>query len=410
MNKYFIFLLLLSFAFPTLKTLQVYAGGGVSAGGPSGGSGGNFVYCQDDSQKSSNSYQLLDYYDAQEPDGYNFQLDLGTGKTYQEMIEYVLKRLSKYDPYRAGLYKEWADQFIKETLFNNNGPVATPSNDLGRGYVLPPHCSIWRVISLFSSEEKFIRNTDKNYEVAASTWDQFDEKTKAGAILHEVAYREAKSYGATNSLAIRRFVGLISSANIESVDYSIEVLRAGLHFWGEPVNLHEKLLEDTEGMDVIPPAKNLIAWTIGLKEQLTQLSKGSLALQRRSVQSEKFTVTIEGQPLLCSGLTISRESNDRTKVIELYKRLTSANGITIDALDDNLISLNNCGNLRLKSSYFKNFEGRFDLMLRTDVGLTIARNKFYLERVLFGEVNGKDVSNSVCGFRGNQIECSIEGK
>lgn len=113
-----LFLKFLLIGFISSKAL---AGGGVSGGG-------NVIHIYNDDFKSS--YMLLDYYDAIKPQGYGFEIDLGPGKTYSEKVDYVLNRLSKVDPYRAGLYQKLTKQFFEEAYFNpTQNPTATDSND-----------------------------------------------------------------------------------------------------------------------------------------------------------------------------------------------------------------------------------------------------------------------------------------
>ncbi len=88
------------------------------------------------------------------------------------------------------LYRKFAKTFDYDSEFTNQGPWATDSNDLGSGYFLPPGCSIKRAVILRSEDEIIRSNLEKKYEVS-SAWNDFDEETKAGMKLHEIAYREA---------------------------------------------------------------------------------------------------------------------------------------------------------------------------------------------------------------------------
>ena len=221
MKQLFLKLLLIGFFSTT-----AFAGGGVSGGG-------NVIHVYTGDFKSQ--YILLDYYDSTKPNGYGFEIDLGPGRTYPEKINYVLNRLSKVDPYRANLYKKLTDQFLEEAFFNpTQNPTATDSNDLGSGYILPVAYSVKRIVIQRSEEEMLLNNNNKKYEIASAIWNssEFDETTKAGLILHEVAYREAISRGAKNSMSIRRYVALISSKQVLSANYPLEILSAGLSTWG----------------------------------------------------------------------------------------------------------------------------------------------------------------------------------
>ncbi|MBK7959987.1 MAG: hypothetical protein IPK04_01400 [Bdellovibrionales bacterium] len=166
-------------------SLPAHAGGGVSGGG-------NVLACKTD--EGTETYQLLDYYENSKVGGFGFELDLGPGKTYPEKVKYVLARMVKYDGHRSRAYQVLANSFIQDSSFSQNGS-ATASEDLGGGMILPAGCEVKRVVILKSEEQMVVGGSKKKYEIVKHLWDQLDEVTKAGLIIHEISYNEAIKKG-----------------------------------------------------------------------------------------------------------------------------------------------------------------------------------------------------------------------
>jgi hypothetical protein len=182
------------------------------AGGVEIGNGGDMVVCETPYLSLDNrSVDLLDYFEARSIR--NWTLDIGTlGTTADEMIQNVLARLSAIDPDRAqrlsafvGTFWEEADIVPNVYLPNlpDDGPVALPG----------PDCRV---------EQLAIHQTpnlpgEKRYIISENLWTGLSEAARAGLVLHEVIYRDARESGHTTSGRSRYLTGLYSSTAMSSM-------------------------------------------------------------------------------------------------------------------------------------------------------------------------------------------------
>lgn len=385
-------------------SLPAHAGGGVSGGGVSGG--GNVLACKTD--EGTETYQLLDYFDSTKQGGFGFELDLGPGKTYPEKIEYVLDRMTKFDSYRRQDYAKKVKSFFNDSEFSDY-PKATNSNDLGSGYILPEGCEIKRAIILRSDEEQTISGNPARYSIVRPLWDQLDDTTKAGLMLHEIAYLEAIKKGAVTSLAIRRFVAFISSRNIATEDYSVEVVRAGLITWGDkkaltsqPMSRYVNALLD--GRKIEDGLNNIMLY-LQPQRHLHFYGK-ALGIQRVAVPTTYYDISIESQKLQCQEIRLYTQKEitvSPIQMLQFYQKLTSKKSSLLinDLAENDLELLLVCsGHLRVKSS--RQSKVAYDMIIETPKkGFIALRSSSddHLDgnyRVVTGHYDGVDVSGLTC--------------
>ncbi|MBL7668956.1 MAG: hypothetical protein JNM39_00600 [Bdellovibrionaceae bacterium] len=371
-------------------SLPTHAGGGVSGGG-------NVLACKTD--EGTETYQLLDYFDSTKQGGFGFELDLGPGKTYPEKIKYVLGRMSKFDGHRSQKFAIEAKSFLEMSEFSDL-PKATDSNDLGGGYILPDHCEIRRVIILRSDEEQTVSGNKARFSIVRPVWDQLDDTTIAGLILHEIAYLEAIEKGALTSLAIRRFIAFISSKNIATEDYSVEVARAGLLTWGGQRDFTSQ---------PVPPYGNPGGEDYALEHDLNHIKlSGAHGIKRRAALDTLFDVTIDRQKLKCRkiGLWVAdpKFTISPLRMLHLYQKLISKETSLLakDIFENDLsMDLFCSGQLSVKSPPQSKIDYEMIIEASNDGHFSFHSNKTdgHLDgvyKVVKGHYNGEDVSGYTC--------------
>lgn len=380
-------------------------GGGVSGSG-------NVVRCAElnSSGQKVYKYQLLDYYDAVKPNGYDFTIDLGPDKSYEKKIDYVLNRLSAIDPYRTELYRKLSESFFKESFRNTEGHAATRSTDLGSGYILPKNCKIIRVVIQKSEEEMALSGSIYKYEIVESVWRELDQETIAGLILHEIAYREVFSQGAKSSLQIRRYVGLISSKDITAANYPLEILKSGLMFWGKSVTPENGFDNYKKAALLGRVATNFVKYNdIG----------NSKSVKLWNLESY-IDFKINKDIISCSNFDYSDYSNSTAPYLfDLFSKLTST-GLSIADLERGAVLrfLNCKGSLTIDSKMFKNPNSTFSLtgniqsfekaegFSYNDPIFLLGGNFFQNFYVIKGVIDGVDVSGKLCNYSSKEgINC-----
>lgn len=167
------------------------------------GNGGDVVFCP-----GEKGITLLDYFEAETL--WQIKLDLGEGDYRQKVIN-VLNRLQKISETRAKLYKKWFEEFEQNARFIPNIVFQDISDSSHVG--IPHGCRIEQVA--IQRTPQF--DEDRRYLISKDIWDQLDEDSKAGLILHELIYREAiNEFDHTNSIPSRYFNAKISSDQIEN--------------------------------------------------------------------------------------------------------------------------------------------------------------------------------------------------
>ncbi|MBL7669970.1 MAG: hypothetical protein JNM39_05755 [Bdellovibrionaceae bacterium] len=379
---------------------SAYAGGGVSGGG-------NVLACTNESDGKI-FYQLLDYFDATKPNGHGFQIDLGPKAGFMDKVDFVLSRMEKFDSYRSRVYRHLANKFDFEKEYSDDDSrlEATDSNDLGGGYFLPSHCKIERVIILRSDEERIVNNNDIHYSILKHVWAQLDETTKAGLLLHEIAYREAISLGAQSSLRTRRFVGYISSKNISKSTYPSEILRANLKVWGE-AKYSQWAVPDFNlwpGHALEPYARFTLNSILILRSP-THTGAPEFKLKLAGGTAEPLFLKVDGQESICSRLEFSFFNKTENDMIILFNKILNdslAQGISDQLLSEERIHIEFVCNTPTRIRSAPSSNPTFDLTFRA--GTTVRLFKIgplgnriagFFE-VQSGLINGVDVSGKIC--------------
>lgn len=172
------------------------------------GNGGDVVVCIADGR--IRSVELLDFYEAKTLR--KIQYSLGDKiLSVEAKIELALSRLSPFSPVRVQDYLTQTRSFYSEALFLKGVKL----DDIpDAGYLaLPIGCHIEQIV--IQKEPRF--PGDPRFLVSQDLWDFLDNDSRAGLILHEVIYREAISYGHTDSIATRYFNSLIFGNKIKDL-------------------------------------------------------------------------------------------------------------------------------------------------------------------------------------------------
>jgi hypothetical protein len=203
--------------------------------GSEGVGGGNLIVCRDPN-KVITSLELLDYYEARTRRKLVIDLNNDEG-TLSSTIDVALKRLSRLMPMKAQELKEKADAFNENAEFIPG--VQLEKVDDSYHIFIPDGCAAEQVA--VQQEPEF--TADKRYIVSKDLWDQMSIKDKAGLILHEIIYNEARKNGATNSIGTRALNSLLASPKMETMSFKDfflflpKELKFGIEYLGAYINV-----------------------------------------------------------------------------------------------------------------------------------------------------------------------------
>jgi len=175
--------------------LFLFCVGNYAFSGTETGNGGDAIVCYD-SNRNIESVRLLDYYEGIRKERIK-EIELGSNsgaKSYDQKVHYALNRLEKLNPTRAKLYRKWYTTFFSKEEFKWGDKLV---NIADTGVLdFPNNCE---VLQIAAQEEPMIKG-DKRYTIRKSLWNKMDEDHKAGLILHELIYREAKNQKVCTSI------------------------------------------------------------------------------------------------------------------------------------------------------------------------------------------------------------------
>jgi len=197
-----------------LVNMSIIQAKAVNSGDFGAGNGGDGVACKDSNGKII-SVTLFDYHEAKRrhPD---LILDLGPKELdYKSKVSFVISRLSKINPSRARAYKFWFDEFESNTERLRNIRLSDIP-DVGDA-TIPNNCDMEQI----AVQKELIFETDKRYTINQDLFEKMDEDSKAGLILHELAYREALAIGHKNSIFVRFFNAFISSKKMNGIKHEM---------------------------------------------------------------------------------------------------------------------------------------------------------------------------------------------
>ena len=175
------------------------------------GNGGDVMDCLN---SPLNSLELLDYHEAENK--FSLPVELGGDHlSVDEKVHFALDRLSRIDPTRAERYRGWFATFWEETSLsylnhlpelNDEGPVTTPHED----------CVVRQVAYQMQPELP----GDKKFYIKKRDWERLDNNHRAGIVLHELIYLEAKGHRHRGSRKTRFFNALISNSGLDQLTFA----------------------------------------------------------------------------------------------------------------------------------------------------------------------------------------------
>jgi hypothetical protein len=175
------------------------------------GNGGDVVVCKSAAGRVT-SIELYDFYEGRVRHG--FLLDLGSSTlNYLEKLERIFKRLDRLNPNRSELFRSWLKDFFSEAEFLS-GITLVDIPDTGNGYV-PRGCTLEQIAV---QREPYFPG-DKRYTISDDLWRALPEDSKAGLILHELLFREARNqiFPHENSVRVRYLNSFLSTSKLETM-------------------------------------------------------------------------------------------------------------------------------------------------------------------------------------------------
>ena len=172
------------------------------------GSGGNVIWCDIPTQPRT---RVLDFYETTQL----MQLHVGLPSSPSDpmqIINGVLDRLKRIDPYRAASYRASANAFYANAAMLP-GINLTLIPDAFPQFV-PAGCELKQL----ANQKKPTFPFERLYTIDGDLWGALDAANQATLILHEIAYGEALGFGHTNSLAARKLTGYLISSELGSLD------------------------------------------------------------------------------------------------------------------------------------------------------------------------------------------------
>lgn len=168
--------------------------------------GGNVVICRKGDKIES--IELLDYYEGRTRR--DFTIDMGTPEmSVDAIIDIALNRLEKFMPSKAKSYQIASKAFLANSRFYKN--IKLTGIEDSRHLFLPANC----VLEQAAVQIDRVFDEDKTYNINQDIWDQLSNVNKAGLILHEIIYSDARSNNAKDSSISRRLNAFIASREIE---------------------------------------------------------------------------------------------------------------------------------------------------------------------------------------------------
>lgn len=147
------------------------------------GNGGFVIQCE------GKKTELLDLYEAQT----SLQLVLDQSAesltSLDVRMEHLFNKLEKQDTYRAKLFRGWYKDFFKSANFLT-GYTINPLPDVGFTFI-PKGCKL--DLAVYQVEPtRFLKD---RYTINKDLWNELDTLNQAALVMHELIYREARSFG-----------------------------------------------------------------------------------------------------------------------------------------------------------------------------------------------------------------------
>ena len=162
------------------------------------GNGGDVLVCKN-LNGSVQNITLYDFHEASFRHDINLDLD-SNATSLNEKVTSILNKIKRLNPTRAALYEKWWKEFQlpENTSFTNDHLSDIP--DTGE-VTYPANCEVVQ-----AAHQKKPMSGERRYIIKKDLWNQMDVANKAGLVIHELIYREAReenSYVHTNSKRVR---------------------------------------------------------------------------------------------------------------------------------------------------------------------------------------------------------------
>lgn len=178
------------------------------------GNGGGVVACYNQAYGTPGakiiSAELLDYFESSEQT--TLKLDLGgSSLSVDQKVMLVIDRIKKHEPYRAVVMTGKYNEFQRRSKQLGRSAIKAISDT---HELIKPDGFCYRMQGAVQ-----IKNPEEfefKYLIDQDIWNTMDKDQQAGLILHETLYSMAIEQGATNSDAVRKYVGIVSSSEFSS--------------------------------------------------------------------------------------------------------------------------------------------------------------------------------------------------
>lgn len=290
-----------------------FAGGAIIIGG-----GGNAAICERSSGRTHT--ELFDYAEAERM-GEGFVLDLGPDNLTPEQKIYgiVLKRLERFSPERAWRYGAEIATILKGNTFTDD--ELTPIND-SANFITPAGC---RLEQLAIRVNPAVDPYGRRLVISQKLWDQLDNNSKAGLLLHEAIYGELIALGATNSVGARYFNAWISSSQMNgaTLPQFVNVLqKAGMQdfeYEGFKIDITQDSLLSFYRSGRLASGALVAGSAVAVIGEATNVPTDGLASFYESGKVKTFyprgPINIQGWPVYFAELTLDENGNPSTGCI-----------------------------------------------------------------------------------------------
>ncbi|MGZ3700881.1 MAG: hypothetical protein ACXWP1_03965 [Bdellovibrionota bacterium] len=185
--------------------------GGVEArtgsdGGTGIGNGGDSVVCSNGKEEMLDTFELR-VFGGRHP-------VLSSVPDFKAKVEDVLNRLSPLSPLRAKAFRARFAELLRNTSFVESDLPDVPDSQHS---LIPIGCEVKQIVIQTRANGQVFLTVNR------PLWDRLDEENRAALYLHELSYAEAIDRGAVNSIAARRFNGVLLSLPTEVTEFAQRV-------------------------------------------------------------------------------------------------------------------------------------------------------------------------------------------
>lgn len=234
------------------------------------GNGGDVVVCQEiNDNELSTTYELLDFYEMRELDGYEIKID--PNATYDEALEVLISRLGLYDQFTQDEIRKLSEDFMSEARFPED--VVLVDIPDSQHIALKKGCHLEQVAIQIQPEFP----GEKRYTVSKDLWDRMSPIDQAGLVMHEVIFNKVienktNRNESINSRSTRFLTGVLATDRLGVYSYReyIEFLNKEMGI--ECTNLDEKVACNVE---FYPGSEKVYSYRVFYEEEtVISISEG----------------------------------------------------------------------------------------------------------------------------------------